>query len=261
MPLAAANRGHPPTPGPESSGNLGDALWSGTAHPARPCGRSSGVTRGRGQQRSGDWGGGGGAGRASPSSTLSTRCGIFPGLQPVPSAATFRDRPRPPSTHFPGQGAQGCPAPQSSAGWVCSSWLLQRAFPPPSPPPPAFHTAAVQGEAGLISLLPQGKLRQERASHSHARCSRSTLLPGFPTPPQPPWGSADRDLLFGTDPAKRAATPQGSKFCPPVPSSPERGGRRETAASFAMHISARVFLNISGGGGCVVFTGKSGKPR
>lgn len=33
------------------------------------------------------------------------------------------------------------------------------------------------------------------------------------------------------------------------------------SVSFAMHISVQVFLNISGGGGCVIFTGKSGKPR
>lgn len=36
---------------------------------------------------------------------------------------------------------------------------------------------------------------------------------------------------------------------------------RQPCASFAMHSSVQVFLNISGGGGCVVFTGKSGKPR
>lgn len=36
---------------------------------------------------------------------------------------------------------------------------------------------------------------------------------------------------------------------------------KEMPVSFSVHISVRVFPNISGGGGCGVLTGKSGKPR
>lgn len=138
----------------------------------------------------------------------------------------------PGATHFPEQSAQGYPrfSRGGSAAPVCSKGLFCT--------PGAFHTAAAEGRAGLV--LPLGKLRQESASSS--------------TPAWLPRGSAHRDLPFGTNPAKPPAASRGCKFRPRIPSAPKkRGGRRETSVSFAMHISARVVVNISGGGGCVVF--------
>lgn len=185
---------------------------------------------------------------------------ITPSTPDAAAGASLASSPFPPSGTDPGH-----PPPiflrRAAPGWAPRFPPPQRAsiFPLPHPPLFSYCGCAERGEAD-ISLSPQGKLRQERASRSHPRCSRRTPLPGSPAPAAP--GCSTRGFALWDRPGKGGATPEGSKFCLRGPLHPHKeGGRREAAISLAMHISARVFLNISGGGGRVVFTGKSGKPR
>lgn len=55
----------------------------------------------------------------------------LPWLPAAPSAATFRDRSRPPSTHLPARGAQGCVGcPElHQAGFLCLLQAHRGGFP------------------------------------------------------------------------------------------------------------------------------------
>ena len=184
-------------------------------------------------------------------------CRQSPSPPPAPSAPSAAAGASLVSSRFPVLPPSGTdpghPAPTSlrrvpratpgSAGWARSSPPPRRASPLPELPTlpqrrarEGWHLSLATGETEAGKGPPQPP----------------TIPPQCPAaclpPPQPPWGPA-----HGDRPSKAGSDASGQRV---LPSPPERGGRRPSALPCVFR-----FLKASGGGGCVVFTGKAGKPR
>lgn len=208
-PLAATSQSHSLTPGPESSRKLWDAL-RGAQHSWASllwcdAGKGTAVM---------------GCRQSIPHHTPCC-CGCFPGLQSVPSAATFRDHPLGhPAPIFLSRMLRVTPG---SAGGFCSTSLLQGAFLHPWSFP--HWCCAGQDKAGLAT----GETEAGKASSS--------------APAWLPWGQHTGTCLLGPTQQSHQQRPEGASSAHGSLHPPKK--RREEGD---VHLLCHAYFIASGSG-------------